>query len=136
MPALINETGLRFGVIAGHVLPASLTATLVVKGAFEIRPDSTVTLLPGDVQPQLDGDVPWDDDPARGLRSPSDFALYKPGSDLILAGHCHVPAGKPVPFTQVSFGVATFRKSAVVFGDRFARKNLVGAGFSEPLPFT
>jgi uncharacterized protein YjbI with pentapeptide repeats len=136
MPTLINETGLRFAVITGRVPPSPLTATLIVKGAFSIQPDSTAVLLPEELQPQMDGDVAWDGDAARGLRSPSDFAWFKPGADLLLAGHCHAPGGKPVPFTQVSFGVANFRKSAVVFGDRLLKRNLISTGLSEPVPFT
>lgn len=136
MPTLINETGLRFGVIPGRVPPAPLTATLIVKGAFALRPNAAAELLPDADQPPLDGDKSWDDDPGRGLRSAGDFAPFKTGTDLLLAGHCHAPGGKPVPYTQVSFGVGNFRKPAIVIGDRRLRSSLTGPRVDSPIPFT
>ncbi|HEX7878383.1 MAG TPA: DUF2169 domain-containing protein, partial [Candidatus Eisenbacteria bacterium] len=136
MPTLINDSGLRFGVFVGRVPPAALTATLVVKGAFALRPNGPAEVIPEEEQPHLDGDKAWDDDPARGLRSASDFAPFKPGTDLLLAGHAHAPGGRPVPFTQVSFGVANFRKPAVVIGDRRLKSAMGGSSAGEPEPFT
>ncbi len=135
MPFVINETGLRFGVFSGKALPNSLTATIVAKGAFSIRPDAPAEIVPEDDQPQLDGDKSWGEDPARGLRTPSDFAPFKPGADIILAGHCHAPGGRPVPFTNVSFTIGPCRREAVVFGDRIARRGLAAAPMSDPVPF-
>jgi uncharacterized protein YjbI with pentapeptide repeats len=135
MPLLINDSGARFGLISGRVPPAGLSATFLLKATFDLHFDGTATLLPEDDQPHFDGDASWDDLPSRGLRTASDFAPFKPGTDLVLAGHAHAPGGQAVPYLQVSFGVGSFRKPAVVFGDRYDRGGLLGGSLSEPLPF-
>lgn len=136
MPNLINESSLRFAVLPSRVPPARLTATFIARAAFRLIPDSEAVLLPEDDQPMLNGDSSWDDDAARGLRFASDFAPFKPGTDLLLAGHCHAPGGRPVEYTQVSFAVEQFRKSAVVIGDRWIGGGGLVASVGRPTPFT
>jgi uncharacterized protein YjbI with pentapeptide repeats len=136
VPVVVNDARARFAVLPGKVGGGSLTATIVLKATFDLAHDGPATLVPEDEQPHLDGDRPWENDPARGLREPTDFALFKPGTDLLLAGHCHAPSGRPTLYTQVSFGVEAYRKVAVVFGDRMIRRGLLAAGVSEPVPFT
>lgn len=135
MPTVVNSSGARFGVLPGKVGTGSLTATILLKATFDLRPDAPAVQIDEDEQPHIDTDIPWDNDPARGLRNPSDFAYFKPGTDLLLAGHCHAPGGRAVPYTQVSFGVGSFRKVAVVFGDRMIRRGVLASGISEPVPF-
>jgi len=135
MPIVVNDSAMRFGVIANHVLADSLTATFIVKGSFTLRHDGAVEKLPEDDHPHLDGDAPWDDDPARGLRRASDFAPFKPGTDLLLAAHCHAPGGRAEPIVPVAFAVGAFRKPAVVVGDRLIRRGVVGPSLSDPVPF-
>lgn len=135
MPALTNDSGMRVGVIPGRVLPNSLTATIIVKGSYFLRPDGVVEPVPEDDQPHLNSDLFWDDDPARGCRIPSDFAPFKPGADLLLAAHAHSPNRQAVQFLQVSFGVGPFRKPALVVGDRYVRTGVLGNKLSDPVPF-
>lgn len=135
MPNLINDSGARFGVISGRVPPAALSATFVLKATFDLHPGQPASLVAEDDQPHLDGDLSWDDMPSRGLRASSDLAPFKPGTDLVLAAHAHAPRGQAVPYLQVSFGVGSFRKTAVVFGDRYDRGGLLGGSLSEPRPF-
>lgn len=130
----VNDDNLKFAFFVGRVPPRPLTATFVVKVAFKMMPGGVAELLPEDKQPEFSGDEP-DSDPAQGLRYASDFALYKPGADLLLAGHCHAPAGKSYQQAEVVFGVGDNIKRLVVFGDRFWKKGGLGSSMSEPEPF-
>jgi uncharacterized protein YjbI with pentapeptide repeats len=135
MPIVVNDSAMRFGVIANHVLADSLTATFIVKGSFSLRPDGEVEKLPEDDHPHLDGDAPWDDDPARGLRRASDFAPFKPGTDLLVAAHCYTPGRRPEPSVPVSFSVGGFRKTALIVGDRMMLRDVSGPILTDPVPF-
>jgi uncharacterized protein YjbI with pentapeptide repeats len=131
----VNDHGLKFAFFVGRVPPAPLTATFVVKAGFKLSPDGVAELLPEDQQPEFSGDAFNNDDAAQGLRYASDFALFKPGADLLLAGHCHAPEGQLLSEADVVFGVGDSAKRLVVFGDRFWMKDGLGAVMSEPLPF-
>lgn len=131
----VNDHNLKFAFFVGRVPPRPLSATFVVKAAFKLLPGSTAEFLPEDKQPEFSGDAHEGDDPAKGLRYPSDFALFKPGTDLLLAGHCQTPAGKPLNQMAVQFSVGDWSKRLVVFGDRYWKKGLLSSSMSEPQPF-
>lgn len=131
----VNEHNLKFAFFVGRVPPRPLTATFVVKAAFKLLPNSAAELLPEEKQPDFSGDTYEGDDPAKGMRYASDFALFKPGADLLLAGHCHAPGGKPLKQAEVVFSVGEWSKRLVVFGDRFWIKGLLSSSMSEPQPF-
>src|SRR5258708_2848074 len=101
----VNDHHLKFALFVGRVPPPPLTATFVVKAGFKLLPGGVAELLPEGEQPEFSGDQFNGDDPAQGLRYPSDFALFKPGTDLLLAGQCHAPAGQAVTQAEVAFGV-------------------------------
>jgi uncharacterized protein YjbI with pentapeptide repeats len=132
----INEDHLRFAVFVGRVPPRPLTATFVVKAGFRLRPRGVAELLPEEEQPEFSGDQFYADDPAQGLRYASDFAWFKPGADLLAAGHCHAPGGDSVTRAEVAFGVGQYAKRLLVSGDRFWGKDAVGSWVSAPRPFT
>lgn len=131
----VNDHALKFACLVGRVPPRPLTATFVVKAAFKLQPGGIAELLPEDQQPEFGGDQFQGDDPAQGLRYASDFALFKPGADLLLAGHCHAPMGESVKRTNVVFGVGDTAKRLLVFGDRFWIRGPLGASMSEPQAF-
>ena len=132
---ILNDHGLKFAVLAGRVPPQPLTATFVVKAGFTLRPGGVAQLLPEDQQPEFSGDQFAADDPAQGLRYPSDFAIYKPGADLLLSGQCHAPAGRTLRQAEVLFAVGDAAKRLVVFGDRMWMPGPVTTSMSDPAPF-
>src|SRR4029078_10581248 len=105
---VVNDHALKFALFVGRVPPQPLTATVVVKAAFKLSAGGVAELLPEDQQPEFSGDQFNDGDPAQGLRYPSDFALFKPGADLLVAGHCHAPEGKYLQQAVVEFRIADY----------------------------
>lgn len=133
---VLNEHALKFAMLVGRVPPRALSATFVIKAGFRLQPGGVAELLPEELQPEFSGDQYVDDDPSRGLRYPSDFALFKPGADLLLAGHCHAPEGRTFTETEVVFGVGNGAKRLLVFGDRVWQRGPLGWAPSRPRPFT
>ncbi|MDR1686343.1 MAG: DUF2169 domain-containing protein [Desulfovibrio sp.] len=62
-----------------------------------------------------------------------DMGLPKPGAEVLVAGFCRTPGGKPLPALEAAFRVGSLARRIAVFGDR---QRLRGGGFSDPLPFT
>lgn len=113
---VLNESGFVPGWCVGRVAPHAVSATLIVKGTFRLRPDAAAEADPE--QEPLSGDVHEEEDPERPLRYPSDFAWYKPRADLLLVGTCHQPKGRHGPICAVAFGVGAWLKRLAVVGDR------------------
>lgn len=112
----IFRTYHKVGWFARRCLPDSATLTVVVKGAYALRPAAEA--VPCDDQEDLSGDLHADDDPERPLRYPSDFSPLKPRADVLLVGRAHAPAGRPADVVRVAFGVGGFSKTLAVVGDR------------------
>ena len=79
---------------------------------------------------------PDDEEMQGSCRYESDFAFFKPRADLLLAGKCHAPGGKPVPRCQVVFRVGQKSKTLEVFGNRYWKTGLLRATATDPEPFT
>ncbi len=131
---IFNQSGLTVGWCVGHVPPHRFSATLIVKGTFQLKPGGTA--VPVDPQDMLNGDVHEEDDPSKSLRYASDFAWYKRHTDLLLVGTCHVPGGRANPVCRVTFQVGNWYKQLAVIGDRIrTTKFLFFPSVTEPLPF-
>jgi uncharacterized protein YjbI with pentapeptide repeats len=122
----VNDSGLRACWFVGRVPPHRLSATFLVKGTFRLRHGQTVEPLPFDEQEDPTGDVFRDDDPARALLYPSDFALVKPRADATLVGSFHAPQGKPVRASTVTFAINSWSKKLAVVGDRDRQEGVIG----------
>ncbi|MCP4690685.1 MAG: DUF2169 domain-containing protein, partial [Desulfobacterales bacterium] len=129
---IINQSGFQIGYIAGRVNFPAHSLTLIIKGTFDLAPDGVA--VPSEEQLYPTGDELYEDDAeGRGsLRHESDFACFKPGADLLLAGKCHSPTGRPIQATRVTFQVGENAKTLTVFGDRYWK----GIGITKPAPFT
>lgn len=115
------------------IQPPRLDAVFIVKGTFRLRPGSASV---PETEPDFPtGDIPWDGDPERSLRYASDFVPFKPKTDLLFAGTCHVPGGRPATACTVKFGVGTWSKSLSVLGDRVWQHSLLQSSFTDPQPF-
>lgn len=124
-----NRSGLSVGWCVSQV--NGLTATLIAKGTFRLRPDAPAVLA--ERQEPLGGDVL---DESGVLRYPSDFAWMKPRADLLLSGTCHVPR-PPDTVCRVTFLVGRWQKQIAVIGERTRRRRfLIFETVTDPLPFT
>lgn len=132
---VVNETGLKVGWVVGKVPPHPLSATLIVKGTFALRPGERAAALPEDEQDDLSGDVLRGDDPPGSVSYTTDFALFKPFADVVLAGTCHPPGGRPTPACEATFQVGSWRKTLAVIGPRAWRPGILGKRMSDPAPF-
>src|SRR5262245_24055125 len=123
---ICNETSLRPAWIVAAVDPARLSATWIVKGTFRL-------LSGGAAAPLDNGEFPCGDVP---LKYEGDFAPFKPRTDVLVVGTCHVPGRKPTLVCPVSVRLGRWEKTIAVVGDRYWRRGIVGVTMSQPVPFT
>ena len=111
--------------------------TLVVKGTFLLTPDQKVASAPAGDQLPLSGDVDGVSK-AEGLYVyESDFAPFKPRTDLLLHGKCHTPGGQPMKGCPVTFAVGDRTKTLWIFGNRSWKRSVTGLWRSTaPEPFS
>jgi len=64
------------------------------------------------------------------VKTPSDFALVKPGTDVLLMGTAYAPGGKPATQLDVSLQAGPIKKTVRVFGDRVWEARLLGTKIS------
>ncbi len=128
---LINDTKMKIGWFVNKIHPYPLSSTFLVKGTFDLHPGGEATLSAK--QENLNGDVPG---PDGDLAYPSDFAWFKPRTDVLLSGTCYSRGGKPTPVSRVTFQVGQWSKQLVVIGNRTRQRKLkIFSTASEPEPF-
>jgi len=110
--------------------------TLIVKGTFELSLGGVAA--PADEQPFPTGDefYPDDEDMQGGPRYESDFAYFKPRADLLLAGKCYPPDGRPTQMCQATFRVGAKSRTLTVVGNRRWERHGLRFKASEAEPFT
>ncbi len=86
----------------------------------------------GQVEPDLAGPEPYLIDEYNGkdpslssIRKPSDVFDEKPGTEVLLVGHAHPPAGKKTS-VDVGFSVGPLKKTVRVFGTRVWQAGVFG----------
>jgi hypothetical protein len=108
------------------------TLFAVIKGTFQLNAAVAVAddQVPVTVEDKYHGEPG-----TSSIQEPSDVALIKPGTDLILLGSAHAPGGRPT--TQMDIGVTAgpLRKAIRVIGDRVWKARGVGPAISAPEPF-
>jgi len=108
---------------------------VVVKATFDIDPDGRLTLADEQLPPLLAPEYHGVDG-ASSLRYEADLLPPKPGTDVVLHGHAHAPAGRPATHVAVALGVGSQRKILAVTGDRIWKRSVVGTIVpSSPAPF-
>lgn len=117
---VVHGTGLQVWTMAWQVRPPRYSLTVVVKATFTLDAAGAPTLAAEQDSPS--GDVPWADEPAApdhtpSLRYASDFAVFKPATDVLLVGHAH--STRPASgVALVELRVGELRRRVAVFGDR------------------
>jgi uncharacterized protein YjbI with pentapeptide repeats len=130
---ILNDTPLVLGWMVGKIAPPQWTATFVLKGTFALRSGEVAAWA--DEPLLLSGDSYIDDDRAKELRYPSDFAPFKPRADVLVRAVAHAPAGKPVRAFQVSVRAGQLARSLVVLGERQWKRGAIGpADATGPAP--
>jgi uncharacterized protein YjbI with pentapeptide repeats len=130
----VNTTSFPFAVLPGRIRPPEWSATLIVKASFALRPGGLAELLPEPLP--FMGDVYRDEEIANDCLYESDFAAWKQNADVLLAGTCHAPGGKPTTACRIEFGVGRWSKALAVIGTRRWKKSLLMSSASDPEPFT
>jgi uncharacterized protein YjbI with pentapeptide repeats len=133
---LLNQTPFPLAPLPGRVHFPKHSLTLIVKGAFALTQGAKVSPLEKQLFPTGDEFYPGDDERAGSCRYESDFAHFKPRADLLLAGACHSPGGRPVDACRVTFRVGPKQKTLMVFGDRTWEGSFLGRKLNPPAPFT
>lgn len=117
---VVHSTGLQVWTTPWQVRPPRHSLTVVVKATFTLDAAGAPTLAAEQDPPS--GDVPWPDEPATpdqppSLRYASDFAVFKPATDVLLVGHAYstTPASG---VALVELRVGELRRRIAVFGDR------------------
>jgi hypothetical protein len=114
----VNQTPFALAPIVGRLNFPGYSLTLIVKGTFDLSNGEVATPAEEQLFPTGDEYFPGDDDLQGSCRYESDYALHKPRADLLLAGTCHAPGGRPATSAEVSFDVGPYGKSVRVTGDR------------------
>ena len=131
----VNETGMMLGWIPGRARFPRFSLSPIVKGTFDLHDGEAASLAAEPLE--LSGDLFFDEDPEASLRYASDFAYFKPRTDLLLVGSCHAPGGQESRGCRVVFQVGTVARTLAVFGDRYWSKSSDGRWqASEPRPFS
>ncbi|MGE3164091.1 MAG: DUF2169 domain-containing protein [Planctomycetota bacterium] len=132
----VNETPFAFAPLPGRMDYPRHSLTIIVKGTFDLTPGGVMKAA-AEQQP-ITGDSyhPDDDEQQGSLRYESDLAYFKESTDLLLAGSCHTPGGKPLTSCPVSFRVGTHERRLLVFGDRSWNVGLLSTKPTDPAPFT
>ncbi len=131
---LISKTPFIFAPIVGRVNFPRYSLTLIIKGTFDLVHNGTATISKDQLFPT--GDIPYSDDNTGEGSSfyESDFAYFKPCTDLLLSGKCWPPGGEPTRGCRAAFGVGHQLKKLAIFGDRYW--NPMIKTISAPQPFT
>lgn len=129
---VINHSGLLFAPLVGRIGFPGHSLTMIVKGTFDMQPEGPAILSKEQLFP-TGNELYEDDEDGNGCsRYESDFAYFKPKSDLLLAGKYHAPENKPVRKSRVSFQVGEQTKTLDITGDRYKQGAFNSITVAEP----
>lgn len=136
MLQLANHSGLAATIFAAPDPDGIESLFTVVKGTFALD-----RLDAGGVPARADEQVPptlADEHHGRpgesSIRAPSDVALVKPATDVLLTGSAYAPGGRPVTWMDVTLSAGPLAKTVRVFGDRVWRDGATVTA-TAPAPF-
>jgi hypothetical protein len=120
MLQLANHTGLAATLFAAPDPTGIDSLYTVVKGTFALdRLDARGVPARAERQvPPVLADEHYGEPLASSIRAPSDVALVKPGTDVLLVGSAYPPGGRPAEWADVTLAAGPLVKTVRVFGDR------------------
>jgi hypothetical protein len=113
---VISLCPLRVGGFVWQSRSRAYALTVVAKATYVLAPEECV--LAPEQEPPNEADNHWDDDPARSVYAPSDWAPMKERADVVLVGHAFAPGGQPVRSLMTRMLVGSLDKSIEVWCDR------------------
>lgn len=134
-----NLTPFLFGAKVTSLRPPQMQMAMIVRASFTLRPNEPLAAIESPLdQGPMTADVFRDDDEDRTGEClyASDFADFKLHAEVLLAGTCHTPGGRPMAECPVRFSVGSWSKSLLVVGRRTWTEKVFGAAISDPHPFT
>jgi len=129
-----NSTPLSLGWMVSKIRSQDLSATFIVKGTFDLRPNGPAKVR--EESDPLSGDEFKEIAGRETLSTISDFAPWKPNADLLFSGTCHTPGKKEEPTCPVGVQVGAWAKQLSIVGDRYWKYHLTGFRPTQPKPFT
>src|SRR5438132_4445083 len=105
----------------------------VVKSTYTIGADKIV--LDPKQAPVTNADEYGGPPGKSSVKTATDLALIKPGTDVFLLGHAYTPQGKPARSSEISLNVGPVQRTIRVFGNRVWRQGVLSSSMSEPEPF-
>lgn len=123
---IINKSGLTCLTVLGQLNYPNHSLSLVVKGSFDLSPDSEFSLSDDQGDMAADIYIPSEQDKGESLYYDSDATPFKPNADLIVHGRCYAPNKEPIKASKCSVSVDEFKHEVVVVGDRYVRNDGFG----------
>ncbi len=88
--------------------PGQRVATVVAKATYAL--DHELCALLDEPDPIQSVDDYWDDDESKSVSAPSDLALFKPVSEVVVVGHAYAPKDRPTQSIMVRIAVGPIDK--------------------------
>lgn len=133
---LVKLGGLEGGLTIATDKEGRQVLVVVVKGTYEIRPDGRCRLAVPQIPP-VEADISLGEPGESSIVDETDYATFKPKTDILLKGNAYAPGGKRTEVVDVQMTVGPVTKAVRVFGDRIWKPGLaVGFEVSAPIPFT
>jgi hypothetical protein len=112
-----NRTPYEVAIFPGLDKEGYDTATVLVKGTFLLNRRDQELAIAEEQAPILHADAFRGSPESASIQYASDVSPVKAATDVLFEGHVHPPRG--VESIDVSLSVGKFRKSVLVFGNRF-----------------
>lgn len=132
---LVKLGGVEAGLTLATDKEGRQVLVVVVKATYAVLEDGRCRLTKPQIPP-TEADVSLGEPGESSIVDESDYATFKPKTDVLLKGHAYAPGGKPTEVVDVQMTVGPVSKSIRVFGDRLWKPALVlGYELSSPVPF-
>jgi hypothetical protein len=133
---LVKLGGAEGGLTIATDPSGSPVLVVVVKATYTVLGDGRVRLAGVQIPPTA-ADVSLGEPGRSSIVQETDFATWKPKTDLLLSGHAYAPGGRPTEVVDAQMSVGPLTKTVRVFGDRIWKPGLVlGYEISSPARFT
>jgi uncharacterized protein YjbI with pentapeptide repeats len=132
---IVNQTGFTFAPLLGRINFPEYSLTFIVKGTFQLKCNHKAEIAEEQKFPTGDEFYEDDEDALGAPRYESDFAFFKPRTDLLLVGSCHTPRRQFMTSCPVRFQVGDSSKSLIITGDRYWEPSLLISKASQTIPF-